>query len=97
VARKARFSSYAAFRSAIISLPLSFVNKKLDYTGLNGDSFTFYADYSQAPEINGTTVNYAPTKVFDSPFIQSQWNSGLVTIQKGRRRLILDFNRDNTL
>jgi hypothetical protein len=38
-------------------------------------------------------VDYAPPKAFDSPFIQSGWDSGVVTIRKGQRRLVLDFNR----
>lgn len=28
----------------------------------------------------------------DSPFVQSRWDSGLVTIQKGGRKLTLDFH-----
>ena len=95
--RKASFSSYAAFRSAVLSMPLSIKNRKLNYTGLSGDSFTFYADYSHTPEINGTKVNYNPPKVFDSSFIRSQWNSGWVTIQKGSRKYIVDFNLDGLL
>jgi hypothetical protein len=42
--------------------------------------------------VNGQRVNYAPGKVYDSPFVQSDWDSGVVTIQKGARKLILNFN-----
>jgi hypothetical protein len=67
-------------------------NKILTYTGLYGDTFTFFVDYSKSPKINKETVNYAPQKVYDSPFLQSDWNSGVVNIQKGTRSKVLDFN-----
>jgi hypothetical protein len=31
-------------------------------------------------------------KGYDSPFLKSDWNSGVVHIQKGTRSLVLDFN-----
>jgi hypothetical protein len=31
-------------------------------------------------------------RVYDSPFVQSDWKSGVVTIQKGIRKLVLNFN-----
>ena len=43
------------------------------------------------PEINDVPVHYGPVKAFDSPFLQGGWNSGVVTIQKGDRKKILDF------
>ena len=36
-------------------------------------------------------MNYAPSRVYDSPFVQSDWDRGVVTIQKGCRKLALDF------
>ena len=35
---------------------------------------------------------HAPTKALDSPFLQADWNRGIVTIQKDDQQLILDFN-----
>jgi len=76
-----------------ISMPKpEFEKKILEYRALGGDSLTFTADYSRPPRINGKPVDYAPPKAFDSPFIQEDWNSGVVTLQKGERRLVLDFN-----
>lgn len=37
-------------------------------------------------------MNYAPAKVYESPFVESVWDSGIVTIHKGDRSLRLDFN-----
>lgn len=92
VASKREFADYQDFQDNILALELSFKNSILNYTGLSGDRFTFYADYSRVPMINDQEVNYAPEHVFDSPFIQSIWNSGIVTIRKGDRIHSLDFN-----
>ena len=43
--------------------------------------------------INGKPVDYAPKKVFESPFLNAEWNSGVVTISKGMRKKILDFTK----
>jgi hypothetical protein len=45
----------------------------------------FNADCSRSPEIDGKPVDYAPAKAFDSPFLQSDWNSGVVHIQTEHR------------
>jgi len=38
-------------------------------------------------------VNGAPPQAFDSPFVRSKWDSGVVTITKDGRTLVLDFNQ----
>jgi hypothetical protein len=90
--RKSDFADFEAFKSAAQSQSVSFEKSVLTYQSLGGDKLTFYADQSRLPEINGTTVNLAPEKVYDSPFVQSQWNSGVVTIQYGDEERILNFN-----
>ena len=96
VARKVDCANYAAFRSAVASNVLRFEDDVLTYTGLGGDRFTFHADYSLPPEVNGEAVDYAPRMVFDSPFVRSEWDSGVVRIVKGERELVLDFNAEAT-
>ncbi|MCX7015238.1 MAG: hypothetical protein NTW86_22235 [Candidatus Sumerlaeota bacterium] len=92
VARKGDFADYKAFRAAVLAAPLAYQNHLLTYMSLEGDRLTLHADYSAPPEINGAPVDYAPPKTFDSPFIQEDWNSGVVTLSKGARTLTLDFN-----
>ncbi len=87
VARKSDYTDYATFADAVASRPLRFANSVLRYTGLGGDVLTFYADRSRPPEVNGIPVDYTPSRVFDSPFIRSEWNSGQVTVRKGTRVL----------
>jgi hypothetical protein len=92
VARKADFPTLDDFRKAVLALPLKLENNVLTYTGLGGDRFTFFADQSQPPQVNGQPLDYSPAKVYDSPFVQSDWDSGVVTIQKGGRKLVLNFS-----
>jgi hypothetical protein len=57
-----------------------------------GDRLTLDTSYQELPTINGTPVDYAPSKVLDSPFLTADYNSGVVTIRKGERRKVLNFN-----
>jgi hypothetical protein len=92
VDQKSNYKSFKAFRAKVLGNPLSLAGEVLHYTGIYGDAFTFFADYSKAPTINGVRVNYAPAKVYDSPFLKAEWNSGVVHIQKGAKLLVLNFN-----
>ncbi len=92
VAQKANFSTLDDFRKAVLGLPLRLESNVLTYTGLSGDRFTFFTDQTQPPQVNGRPLDYSPSKVYDSPFVQSDWDSGVVTIQKGGRKLVLNFN-----
>lgn len=92
VVEKSNYRSFQEFRDVVKKQTVDFQDNILNYKGLYGDSFTFYADHSHSPKINGVTVNYAPEMGFDSPFLQSVWNSGIVTIKKGEQELVLDFN-----
>ncbi len=71
---------------------ISFEKSTLVYQSLGGDELTFYCDQSRLPEINNSPIDLAPKLVFDSPFVQSKWNSGVVTIKYGQDEKILNFN-----
>ena len=92
VARKAGFATMSAFRDAVLALPVKTESGRLTYTGVSGDAFTLFTDQSQPPRVNGKPIDYAPAKAYDSPFVQGDWDSGVVTIQKGERKLVLNFN-----
>jgi hypothetical protein len=66
----------------------------LTYTGL-GDSgtFTFDTQGSGTPTVNGVPVDYAPDYTFQSPFMNEDWASGVVTIEKDGREMYYDFNK----
>mgnify|MGYP004230433679 CR=1 FL=1 len=93
IARKVAYENAKAFRNAIKSLSFTTDGDELSYSGLSGDTFCFDGNQNRVPEIDGTPVNYAPQKVFDSPFVSSDWCSGIVTVRKGRREHVLDFNQ----
>ena len=94
VARKADFPNFKAFRNAVQALPFQFDGKVLIYTGLGKDRFKFFANQSKRPQINGTPIDLGPEKVYDSPFVQSNWDSGVVTIQFGEKKHVLNFNEN---
>ena len=50
------------------------------------------ANTSDVPTVGSKYVDYEHPKVFDSPYIQSDYDSGLVEICKGEHKLSLDFN-----
>ncbi len=55
---------------------------------------TLFADYSKPPQVDGVPLNYNPPKAYDSPFIQGDFGSGVVTIRKGEQKLLLDFTKE---
>jgi hypothetical protein len=50
-----------------------------------------FAGIKQAPQIGGKPLNLAPARGYESPFIRSEWGSGLIYIRKGNDTEILDF------
>ena len=83
---------FEAFKSKVSSCELSWDGSVLKYKTVYGDLLTIDTSYMQVPTINGNSINFAPSKVFESPFLNADWNSGIVTISKGKRKKILDFN-----
>jgi hypothetical protein len=91
VAQKSDFAGAEAFRSAVLALPISgSASNVFSYTGLSGDQFVFYTDQSRPPEINGVPVNYAPVKVYDSPYVQADFGAGVVSVEYGEKKTIID-------
>jgi hypothetical protein len=93
VVRKADCENFAQFQRATLANRLQWENGRLEYASrLNGTTLTLYTDYSHPPLVDGQPVNYAPRQVYDSPFLQSDFGSGVVRIGKGEQSLVLDFN-----
>jgi hypothetical protein len=91
VVRKVDYADYQAFQDAVLARAPQWSANRLDYTGLSGVAMTFHADCSAPPEIDGAAIACNPPKVFDSPFVSSEWNSATITITKDTRSLVLDF------
>jgi len=80
---------FNAFKKAVRAQPISYTDGTLKFATL-----TFSGTHG-LPKINGETVNLAPARLFDSPFIRSDWNSGLLYIRKGDQAVKLDFTDPN--
>jgi hypothetical protein len=65
----------------------------LVYKTIYGDRITFDTGQKQMPTINEKPVDYTPPKVLESPFLNADYDKGVVTIQKGGQKEILDFTR----
>ena len=78
-------NDFLEFKSAVKAQSILYENGVLNFA-----SITFYGP-AQSPRISGQAVNLAPPRGYDSPFIRSDWNSGLIHIRKGSDTLILDF------
>jgi len=93
VMAKSDVGSFDAFKAKVKACTIGMDGPVLHYTTIYGDRLTFDTSYKQIPTINGKPVDYAPKKVFDSPYLNADWNSGIVTISKGTRKKALDFTK----
>ncbi|MFT5130809.1 MAG: hypothetical protein ACI8W8_004440 [Rhodothermales bacterium] len=92
VMAKIDVQSFEGFKAKVKACDLRVDGPVLRYTSIYGDQLSFHSDYSRVPTINGQLVDYSPVKAFESPFLNSEWDSGIVTIRKGKRQITLDFN-----
>lgn len=76
---------FAAFKRAIQSQKIQDADGALKFATL-----TFFGPPRQG-DINGKPLNLAPPRGNDSPFVRSEWCSGLYHIRKGNDTLTLDF------
>ena len=92
-ARKQAYSSFSAFQEAAVQNECQIGEDRLVYRGLDGSgTLTFYLSGRRLPEIDGTCMNLSPPKTFDSPFLREDRASGVVTIEKGSRRQVIDLS-----
>ena len=92
VVAKDEVESFEAFKNRVTAANLTRSGPVLKVKSIYGDELTLDTSYARNPTINGKTVNYQPKRVFDSPFIVSDYHSGVVTIRKGGKQAVYDFN-----
>jgi hypothetical protein len=80
---------FEAFKAAVKAQPVRYQDGTLHFA-----TITFYGP-TRAGLVGGRPVNLAPPRGYDSPFIRSEWNSGLIYIRKGNDTEILDFRDPN--
>lgn len=93
VMAKRDLDGFDAFKRKVEACKLEMRGTILHCDTVYGDRLTLDTAWEMPPTINGKPVNYAPSKVLESPFLNSDYNSGVVTIRSGSRRMVLDFNK----
>ena len=91
VMAKSRVNSFGEFKKQVRACEMKMDGAVLKYQSIYGDTFTFDSSYRGVPTINGMPVNYAPNKVLESPFLNADYNSGVVSISRKKTSHTLDF------
>jgi hypothetical protein len=92
VIAKSDVKSFNEFKAKTKACSLKVHKNFVEYKSIYGDTLKIFTDYSQVPFINGKALSFETGAAFSSPFLNSEWNSGKVKIQKGKMFKILDFN-----
>ena len=88
---------FDAFKAKVKANQPEIKGALLIYKTIYGDRLTFDTGQKQIPTINGKPVDYAPRKVLESPFLNADYDRGMVTIQKGGQTKVLDFESTSTV
>jgi len=88
VGRISDYSSFSNFKNDIKKRRFGYLKGVVEYK--NHDGELILVDFDN-PTVNGQPVDLKSYKTFDSPYIQSDWNSGYIRVQKGDRFIVLDF------
>ena len=93
VASAAEFPSFEAFMTALrntrLTTSISRGTISVDFVTTDGDRMQF--SYGGRRLLNGTPVEFAARKLYDSPFVTSDYGSGIVTLSYKNRKRVLDF------
>ncbi|MEX0332419.1 MAG: hypothetical protein AB3N64_13440 [Puniceicoccaceae bacterium] len=92
VMAKRDVKDFAAFKDLVLAREPVMDGPVLKYLSIYGDELAFDTSFEQVPAINGIPVDFEPVKVLESPFLNADYDSGIVEITKDNRRLVLDFN-----
>jgi len=86
------YPTLAAFQSKILKNKFKF-DGTLAYTSSNGTRFTFFKGNQKPPQVNGKGPGYSTPSMFASPFMNSRFGSGKITIKKGTQSATYDFSK----
>jgi len=95
VMAKTEVNDFDAFKAKVKACTITIDETVLKYTTIYGDTLTLDTAFKQTQTINGKPVNYKPKQVYNSPFLNADYDKGIVTITKGDRKKVLDFRTDN--
>jgi len=95
VAEKADYPAFDDFKVDISGNELKFDNNddEIAYKSSKNDCQLKMFTDNKTPLVNGTAVDLRPKKVYDSPYLQSDYDSAIVTVTGvNGEKLVLDFN-----
>jgi hypothetical protein len=64
--------------------------------GPSAEVFVLTLRYRELPLVNGTPINLGSYNTFDSPYLNSPWDSGIVRLQFGPNRLTINVARSRS-
>ena len=92
VAPRSEFADLAAFKKAIVALPLEFrlePTPSVKFRSLRGTTIEF--TYGATPRLNGVALDYEHWPLFGGPFVESAVDSQKIVLKHGSLRRTLDF------
>lgn len=93
VIAKKNFKNFDEFKTKVKAIKPEMKGALLTYQTVYDDRITFDTNQKQTPTINEKPVDYTPKKVLESPFLNADYDKGVVTIEKGANKKILDFTK----
>jgi hypothetical protein len=87
------YEDFAEFKLVVTQAKLVSKAGSHTYFSLSGDEFTMFDDRS-CPKINGRKIDYNPDMAYDSRYVKSKWDSGIVKISAGGTEKILNFKAE---
>jgi hypothetical protein len=89
--------SFDQFKQKVLDNTLTYNNGVLTYTDPKWGKMQFNADPAKPNHqwriLNGKPVPL-PDKLFDSPYLTSDYNTGIITAQFNGRKMVFDFNKN---
>jgi hypothetical protein len=91
VAQMSANASDAEFERRILPLVPKKEPTILCYRSLYGDDFSFPTNVKGLTEINGIPLDLHPKLSIKSPFLRSEFDTGIIHLRKETRQIALDF------
>jgi hypothetical protein len=86
------YQSFEAFRSAARAASLIQAEGAYHYESLSDDRLSMFDDRS-FPRINNKIIDYTPDIAYSSRYVASDWDSGIIIVEVGGKRHVLDFTK----
>lgn len=87
-----QYGSFAAFQKKFTTVPKWNDDPAISYKTSDGDSMRF--TFNGGRWLNGKLVDFKEYKFFNSPYIQSEYGSQLITLQYKKQKLVLNFKKE---